>query len=84
MHPYGLGYREGEWYLVGRDTERDALRQFKVMRIQGAVQSKKRGGNDFEIPAGFDIEEHVERAPWEYEGERTEWAQPTSAWSLWF
>ncbi|MEM8884087.1 MAG: WYL domain-containing protein [Planctomycetota bacterium] len=87
VHPYGLGYREGEWYLVALDLERKALRQFKVVRIQGAVTVKKRGGgNEFEIPAGFDIEEHVERAPWEFEGEKTEWAQivfaPEVAWMV--
>ena len=75
VHPYGLGYREGEWYLVGQDLERKALRQFKVVRIQGAVTMKKRGSNEFEVPAGFDIEEYVDHAPWEFEGERTEWAQ---------
>ncbi|MHC4451907.1 MAG: helix-turn-helix transcriptional regulator [Planctomycetota bacterium] len=86
VHPYGLGYHEGEWYLVGEDQERKALRQFKVVRIQGAVSSKKRGGNEFEVPAGFDIEEFVDHAPWQFEGERTEWAQilfaPDVAWMV--
>ncbi|MHC4938637.1 MAG: helix-turn-helix transcriptional regulator [Planctomycetota bacterium] len=86
VHPYGLGYHEGEWYLVGEDQEKKALRQFKVVRIQGAVGSKKRGGNEFEVPAGFDIEEYVDHAPWQFEGEKTEWAQilfaPEVAWMV--
>ncbi|MHC4956581.1 MAG: helix-turn-helix transcriptional regulator [Planctomycetota bacterium] len=75
LEPFGLGYREGEWYLVGRDLEREALRQFKVVRIQGAVTMKKGPGGEFEVPAGFDIEEHIERSPWEFEGEKTDRAE---------
>jgi len=86
VEPYGLGYREGEWYIVGRDLERDALRQFKVVRIQGAVTMKKGPGGEFDVPAGFDIEEHIERPPWEFEGEKTERAEilfaPEVAWMV--
>ncbi|MHC4548170.1 MAG: helix-turn-helix transcriptional regulator [Planctomycetota bacterium] len=87
LHPYGLGYREGEWYLVGEDQQRNDLRQFKVMRIEGAVQVSKKGkGPDFRAPAGFDIEQHIERAPWEFAGGKEEWAQilfhPDVAWMV--
>jgi len=86
IEPYGLGYREGEWYLVGKDLERDALRQFKVVRIQGTVTTKKGPGGEFQVPAGFAIEEHIERAPWEFEGEKTERAEvlfaPDVAWMV--
>lgn len=75
VHPYGLGYREGEWYLVGEDQEKKGLRQFKVVRIQGAVQVKKGRGPAFQVPSGFDIEEHIERPPWEYEGGKPEVAE---------
>jgi len=75
VHPYGLGYREGEWFLVGRDLQRDALRQFKVLRIQGKAQVKKGKGRDFEVPAGFDIEQQIEKPPWEFEAGKEEWAQ---------
>ncbi len=74
VHPYGLGYREGEWYLVGEDQEKRALRQFKVVRIQGVVQAKK-GRPAFRVPAGFDIEAHIERPPWEYAGGKAEVAE---------
>lgn len=74
VHPYGLGYRDGEWYLVGLDLDRDDLRQFKVARIQGAVKTKKGKKPEFEIPAGFDVEQHIERAPWQFEGGKEEWA----------
>ncbi|MGH7162145.1 MAG: helix-turn-helix transcriptional regulator [Planctomycetota bacterium] len=75
VRPYGLGYREGEWYLVGQDTGRKDLRQFKVVRIQGSVQVPKGRARDFEVPAGFDIEEAVDRPPWEYEEGKEEWAR---------
>ncbi|MHC4165028.1 MAG: helix-turn-helix transcriptional regulator, partial [Planctomycetota bacterium] len=72
---YGLGYREGEWYLVGEDQQREDLRQFKVVRIEGQVHVNKGRGPDFRVPAGFDIEQHIERAPWQFAGGREEWAQ---------
>jgi predicted DNA-binding transcriptional regulator YafY len=75
VHPYGLGYREGEWYLVGEDQQRKDLRQFKVVRIQGAVQVKKGRGPAFQAPQGFDIEEHVDRAPWEFAKGKAETAE---------
>lgn len=86
VHPYGLGYREGEWYLVGLDLDRDALRQFKVVRIQGAVHVKKGKKPDFRVPAGFDIEQHIERAPWQFQNGKAEWAEilfhPDVAWMV--
>ncbi|MFI5403315.1 MAG: helix-turn-helix transcriptional regulator [Planctomycetota bacterium] len=88
VHPYGLGYREGEWYLVGEDQEKRALRQFKVVRIHGAVQQKKGGarGPAFKVPAGFDIEKHIARPPWEYAGGKAEAAEirfhPDVAWMV--
>ena len=75
VHPYGLGYREGEWYLVARDQDRGAMLQFKVMRIRGAVQVKKGRSDDFRVPVGFDIEQYIERAPWEFEGKKEEYAE---------
>jgi predicted DNA-binding transcriptional regulator YafY len=76
VHPYGVGYREGEWYVVGLDLARDGLRQFKIVRIEGKVKLNRGKGPDFDVPAGFDIEEHVERPPWEYDdGGKEEWAR---------
>ena len=75
VHPYGIGYRQGEWYLVGQDPQKGELRQFKVLRIQGAVHVKKGRRADFDVPQGFDIEEHIDRPPWEFEGGKEEAAQ---------
>ena len=49
-------HRRGTWYVVGHDADRDALRSFRVSRIETDVR-KLRGtsrGPDFEVPAGFD------------------------------
>jgi len=86
VHPFGLGYREGEWYLVGEDQERQDLRQFKLSRIQGGVSVRKGRKPEFPEPVDFDIEEHIERPPWEYPGGKAETAEilfhPDVAWMV--
>ena len=86
VHPYGLGYREGEWYVVGEDSEKGEVRQYKVLRMESKVEVKKGRGRDFDVPAGFDIEKHTERSPWEFEGGKEEWAKilfhPDVAWMV--
>jgi proteasome accessory factor B len=62
VEPYGLVHRKGNWYLVGRDRERDAIRAFKVSRIAGNVS--KRDG-DYEIPKGFNALDHLSGEAWE-------------------
>jgi proteasome accessory factor B len=36
IEPYGLLFRRGFWYVAGRDRDRDALRSFRIDRIDGA------------------------------------------------
>ncbi|MBI3428817.1 MAG: WYL domain-containing protein [Actinobacteria bacterium] len=38
LNPYGLGGRKGNWYLVGEDCDRRALRTFRLDRIVGQVE----------------------------------------------
>ncbi len=75
VHPYGLGYREGEWYLVGHDVAKQALRQFKIVRTTGKVTLSRGKGRDFHVPVGFDIEQHIEHVPWQYPKGKEEWAE---------
>lgn len=59
VEPYGLGASGRNWYLVGRDRDREAVRQFRVDRIRGRAKVLRRGS--FEVPDDFDIQEHVGR-----------------------
>ena len=52
VHPYHLANRENLWYLVGFDTERQALRTFALPRINGVVVTKVK----FERSADFSPE----------------------------
>ena len=67
VEPYGLFFIGGSWYLVARDTERDALRNFRLNRIDGVVVNAKREQSaDYEIPRDFDLHEHARsRQAWE-------------------
>jgi proteasome accessory factor B len=59
---YGIVHRSGHWYAVGRDTERDAVRSFKLTRI---VSNIERGSGTYEIPPSFDAQSHLAGEPWE-------------------
>jgi len=59
IEPYGLGWHGRYWYVVGFDRKRDAVRQFRVDRIQGRV--KVRVSRPFEVPEDFDVSTHVGR-----------------------
>ena len=62
VEPYGVVHRRGNWYLVGRDLERDAVRSFRVSRIEGAVRREDAG---YEVPEGFDSSAYVGEEAWE-------------------
>lgn len=60
VQPWGLGLADGNWYLVGYDEDRRAIRNFRVDRIQGRVTPVvKRGRGEYEVPADFDVAQHV-------------------------
>jgi proteasome accessory factor B len=84
VKPYGLGYRAGHWYLVAHDRDRDALRTFRVDRILGRVKTV--AGEPYEIPDGFDVQDHVGRPPWEFREGRPVRARirfdPSIAWMV--
>ena len=52
LDPYGVLHRLGHWYVVGRDRDKDAVRSFRVDRLDGPPKLEAPGG--FEPPAGFD------------------------------
>src|SRR6266545_1598766 len=56
VDPYALVHRRGTWYVAGHDSSRDALRSFRLSRIQSGVHLAKPTGRgpEFEVPEWFD------------------------------
>ncbi len=65
VEPYGLAFRGGAWYLVGRDLTAAggaALRTFRVDRFENEPSVGEAGS--FELPAGFDLRGEIRLLPW--------------------
>lgn len=60
--PYGLLFQGGHWYMVGLDATRDAVRTFRLDRVEGLETGP---GGEFEHDAGFDLSAFAGRRPWE-------------------
>lgn len=67
VEPYGLAFITGHWYLVGRDVDADARRQFRVSRLRDLEVNNARAQTvDFVVPADFDLGAHARsRQAWE-------------------
>jgi predicted DNA-binding transcriptional regulator YafY len=52
LEPWGLLFRDGNWYVTGRDVDRDEERSFRADRISGKVTVGPPG--TFTPPEGFD------------------------------
>src|SRR5690349_10840223 len=66
VDPYHLLYQGGQFYLLGRSHERDALRVFRLTRIRGKVAYATKAEHDFKQPTDFDPREYATRAPWQF------------------
>jgi predicted DNA-binding transcriptional regulator YafY len=62
VEPWGLSSKRGQWYLVGFDRDRGALRAFRADRIEGDVEVGE--PDAFVTPADFRPDDHVEDRPW--------------------
>ena len=64
VEPYALVCRRGTWYVVGHDRDRDALRSFRLSRIQSGVRLERPTGRgpDFEVPEWFDASDALPTA----------------------
>ena len=56
LQVYGVQARKSHWYLIGLDTEKGAIRNFRVDRIQGVVTTLGKA-QSYVIPATFEIAE---------------------------
>jgi proteasome accessory factor B len=62
LEPWGVVNRHGRWYVAGHDQARDAVRVFRLSRIEGQVGfSGPRGA--VKVPDGIDLRELV--AEWD-------------------
>ncbi len=52
LQPYALLLREGFWYVIGRDLGHDAVRTYRVDRIEGSIEQGARAA--FDRPDNFD------------------------------
>jgi len=66
VDPYQLLYQGGQFYLVGRSHERDAIRVFRLSRIRGKVAYVTKAEHDFQRPADFDPRGYADRIDWQF------------------
>ena len=58
LEPYRVVFWNSYWYLIGMDTDRKAIRLFKLSRFLGGVEVSKKK-NEFEIPTDFSVTDHL-------------------------
>lgn len=83
VDPYGLIATGGRWYLIAFDHDRDAIREFRVDRIEVAAADPK--APQFAVPADFSVANYAHRRAWELGGGEAVEARVRFAfpWSLW-
>ena len=70
INPYGMGSKQGNWYLVGFDRARAAMRTFRLDRITDLIKYVAKAG-DFETPDDFDIRDFLDAELFEVTGHAT-------------
>ncbi|HUR85595.1 MAG TPA: WYL domain-containing protein [Solirubrobacteraceae bacterium] len=86
VDPYHLLFQGGQFYLLGHAHERDALRVFRLSRIQGKVAYATKAEHDFKgRPEAFDPRAYANRADWQF-GDAAEtaeiWISERIAWQI--
>ena len=85
VDPYHLLFQGGQFYLLGRSHERDAVRVFRLSRIRGKVAYATKAEHDFKRPGDFDPRHYANRAEWQYGDATTEatvWVSERIAWQV--
>ncbi len=58
LQPWGVVAARGQWYAVGHDVDRDAIRAFRMSRISGKVEVGRKAG-EFADPPEVDLRKLV-------------------------
>jgi predicted DNA-binding transcriptional regulator YafY len=85
VDPYHLLFQGGQFYLLGRAHERDAIRVFRLSRIRGKVAYATKAEHDFKRPLDFDPRGYANRADWQFGdtiGEAEVWVSERIAWQV--
>jgi len=85
VDPYQLLYQGGQFYLVGRSHERDAIRVFRLSRIRGKVGYATKAEHDFQRPKDFDPRVYANRIDWQFGdpvGTAEVWIGHRIAWQI--
>jgi proteasome accessory factor B len=59
VEPYGVGTKNGFWYVAGNDLERRAVRLFRLDRVVSEVKEQGRGAS-YEIPEDFSMHDQLQ------------------------
>jgi proteasome accessory factor C len=85
VDPFHLVFRGGQFYLIAYSHERDAVRVFRLSRIQGKVGYASKAEHDFSPPRDFDRRDYGSRADWqlgETEGTAKVFVRERIAWLI--
>ena len=85
VDPYQLLYQGGQFYVVGRSHERDAIRVFRLSRIRGKVGYATKAEHDFQRPDTFDPRAYANRIDWQFGdamGTAEVWIGGRIAWQI--
>jgi predicted DNA-binding transcriptional regulator YafY len=61
VEAYGMLCRDGNWYVSGFDRTRQARRNFRIDRMDGAVTTGRAG--EYEVPPDFDVDVAIPEEP---------------------
>ena len=67
VNPYRLVFAGGKWYLIAHDKNREAIRHFRLDRIQGEIELTT---EKFEL--NDDVSEISQEPPWRFGEEKNE------------
>jgi proteasome accessory factor BC len=85
VDPFHLLFQGGQFYLLGRSHERDAIRVFRLSRIRGKVAYATKAEHDFKRPTDFDPRAYAGRADWQFGeplGHADVWISERIAWQV--